>query len=68
MLKSIWRFVVRQYDKFATSDGMIGKQHLTGKWRVIYPEGGKSRKLVYGTTKDYAAIFRGKVVHARYEA
>lgn len=70
-MKTILRFFVRQFDK-ARSVGTLPDQRFHGKWRVIYPAkgihaAGQSQRLNYDTACDYAEIFNGKVIHARYE-
>lgn len=56
--------VVRQMDKIP-SDGALFRPG--GQWRVVYPSGKRTVPLYYNTAKDYAELFHGRVVHARYE-
>jgi len=65
-VKKFWRWIRKQLDKLPSGgDGL----HRSGQWRVQYPEydDWKSVKMCYDTAKDYAKIFNGKVIYARYE-
>ena len=56
---------IRQWlDKYPQHrDGLLAHEHATGKWRVIYPDGGRSEPMLHGTATDYCQIFGGRVVH-----
>jgi hypothetical protein len=54
-------------DKFRSVYGLIGSQARNGRFYVLYPDGDKTHSLDYKTAKNYASIFRGKVIHKRTE-
>lgn len=60
---SLWRWIVKQFDKIATSPGLI----WSGQWRVHYTEVDRwSIRMTYDAAKSYAEIFNGTVHHVRY--
>lgn len=67
--KRVWLAIVRWSDKQENLQGrLMSVQAARGKWRVIYNDGKRSQRMCWATAKDYAEMFGGTVVHARYEA
>lgn len=63
-ITTVWRWVVKQYDKLESSPGLI----RSGQWYVRYNDGTRTHRMTYDVCKDYADIFGGKVVHDRYRS
>ncbi len=41
--------------------GFFKKALNLGNWRVVYPDGNRSRPMCYETAKDYAKMFGGHI-------
>jgi len=62
----MWRWIRKQFDKLPRGgEGIL----RSGQWRVQYFDfpRGKSVLMRYDIAKNYAKIFKGKVIYARYE-
>lgn len=63
MIKTFFKWLSIQMDKFHTGHGNQFLQWGCGKWYVEYHSGDRSMTMWYNTAKHYAEIFGGEVKH-----
>lgn len=57
-----WHWISRLLDKIpAGQNRSLFFNHMNGKFRVRYPEGGLTQLVCYDVAKSYASIYGGEI-------